>query len=244
MEQGSEMTPDTRALPPGQERIHGFPRFGVRLNHPPPAVPDNPVIEIGGAVAEPVTVALADLAAMPRRELTADLHCVAGWSATDLRWEGVAYQTFHRLVVEPALPAGASVTHAVFEGLDGYRSIVRLDDALDDDVLLADTLDGRPLDGDHGAPVRLVSPNQYGFISTKHLCRIEVHGTEPRLRYHPSPLVQAGLSAVRPHRRARVWREERHRYLPAWLVRPLYRHTLSTIRSLRARGSRSSRVAP
>ncbi|MGH9249523.1 MAG: molybdopterin-dependent oxidoreductase, partial [Acidimicrobiales bacterium] len=137
------MEPDARALPPGQERIHGFPRFGVRLGHPPPAVSENPVIEIGGVVAEPFVVPLAELAAMPRRELTADFHCVAGWSATDLRWEGVAYETFHRLVVEPAVPAGASVTHAVFEGLDGYRSIVLLDDALDNDVMLADQLNGR-----------------------------------------------------------------------------------------------------
>jgi DMSO/TMAO reductase YedYZ molybdopterin-dependent catalytic subunit len=237
----SEMKPDARALPPGQERIHGFPRFGVRLGRPPPAVSESPVIEIGGVVAEAFAVPLADLATMPRRELTADLHCVAGWSATDLRWEGVAYETFHRLVVEPAVPAGASVTHAVFEGLDGYRSIVLLDDALANDVLLAYRLDGQPLDGDHGAPVRLVSPSQYGYVSTKHLCRIEVHATEPRQRYHPSPLVQVGLNLVKPHRRARVWREERHRYLPAWLVRPLYRHAVSTIRFLRARGSRPSR---
>lgn len=235
------MKPDARALPPGQERVHGFPRFGVRLDRPPPAVSENPVIEIGGVVAEPFAVPLADLAAMPRRELTADFHCVAGWSATDLRWEGVAYETFHRLVVEPAVPAGASVTHAVFEGLDGYRSIVLLDDALDNDVILADQLNGRPLDGDHGAPVRLVSPSQYGYVSTKHLCRIEVHATEPRQRYHPSPLVQVGLNVVKPHRRARVWREERHRYLPAWLVRRLYRHAVSTIRFLRTRGARSSR---
>lgn len=220
------MTPDARALPPGQKRIHGFPRFGVRLDRPPPAVSENPVVEIGGAVAEPFAVPLADLAAMPRRELTADLHCVAGWSATDLRWEGVAYETFHRLVVEPALPAGTSVTHAVFEGLDGYRSIVLLDDALGNDVMLADRLDGQPLDGDHGAPVRLVSPSQYGYVSTKHLCRIEVHATEPRLRYHPSPIVHVGLNLVKPHRRARVWQEERHRYLPAWLVRPLYRRVM------------------
>lgn len=235
------MKPDARALPPGQERIHGFPRFGVRLGRPPPAVPENPVIEIGGVVVEPFAVPLADLAAMARRELTADFHCVAGWSATDLRWEGVAYETFHRLVVEPAVPAGASVTHAVFEGRDGYRSIVLLDDALDNDVILADQLNGRPLDGDHGAPVRLVSPSQYGYVSTKHLCRIEVHATEPTQRYHPSPLVQVGLNVVKPHRRAGVWREERHRYLPGWLVRPLYRHAVSTIRFLRARGSRSSR---
>ena len=63
----------------------------------------------------------------------------------------------------------------VFEGLDGHRSVATIEDALNDDVLIAENLDGRPLDSDHGAPVRLVSPSQYGYISTKHLSRIEVH---------------------------------------------------------------------
>jgi DMSO/TMAO reductase YedYZ molybdopterin-dependent catalytic subunit len=228
-------------LPRGQVRIDGFPRFGVQLDRPPPAVPADPAIEIGGIVAGSLTVPLADLRAMPRRELIADFHCVAGWSATGLRWEGIEYQTFHRLVIEPALPAYPAPTHAVFEGLDGYRSIVLLEDVLRDDVILADHLDGRPLDGAHGAPIRLVSPNQYGFVSTKHLRRIEIHATEPEQRYHPSPSIQATLQLVKPHRRANVWREERHRYLPAWLVRPIYRHAVSVIRSSRSRALRRSR---
>src|SRR5262245_23078874 len=85
-----EVVVDSRVhrLPPGQTRIDGFPRFGVQLDRPPPAVPDEPSIEIGGVVAEPFRVPLADLDALPRCELTANFHCVAGWSATDLRWEG------------------------------------------------------------------------------------------------------------------------------------------------------------
>jgi DMSO/TMAO reductase YedYZ molybdopterin-dependent catalytic subunit len=241
MEHRELMETDLRRLPPGQHRIDRFPRFGVRLERPPPGVPENPAIEIGGVVAEPIAVPLADLAALPRCEMTADFHCVAGWSATDLRWEGVAFETFHRLVIEPSLPAGTTVTHAVFEGLDGYRSIVLLEDALGDDVILAEYLNGRPLDSDHGAPIRLVSPSQYGFVSTKHLFRIELHTSEPKHRYHSSPLVHAGLQIVKPHRRARVWREERHRHLPAWLVRPVYRHATSAIRALRARTPHRSR---
>ncbi len=230
-----------RRLPPGQVRIDEFPRFGVQLDRPPPVVPADPSIEIGGIVAKPFVVPLADLRALPRRELIADFHCVAGWSATDLRWEGVAFRTFHRLVIEPALPASPAATHAVFEGLDGYRSIVLLEDVLRDDVILADHLDRRPLDGAHGAPIRLVSPSQYGFVSTKHLRRIEIHATEPKQRYHPTPSIQATLQMVKPHRRANVWREERHRYLPAWLVRPLYRHAVSAIRSFRGRERRHPR---
>jgi DMSO/TMAO reductase YedYZ molybdopterin-dependent catalytic subunit len=230
--------PET-TLPPGQRAIEGLPRFGTHLHAPPPAVPADPVIEIRGAVVEPTSVPLARLATLPRLELTADLHCVAGWSATGLRWEGVAFATLYREVIEPVLATGAPITHVVFAGLDRYRSIVQLQDALGDDVLIADHLDGRPLDGDHGAPVRLVSPSQYGFMSTKHLCRIELHAGEPAGRNHPSRKLQLWFELVKPHRRARVWKEERHRYLPAMLVRPLYHRLVPTIRSLSARGSRS-----
>jgi DMSO/TMAO reductase YedYZ molybdopterin-dependent catalytic subunit len=224
-------------LPPGQRRLDEFIRFGAHFHHPPPAVPADPVIEVTGAVKEPLVVRVADLGALPRVEQVADFHCVAGWSATGLRWEGVAFETFFRELVEPVVAPGATVTHLSFRGLDGYRSIVTVEDARQADVLIADRLDGRPLDGDHGAPVRLVSPSQYGFVSTKHLCGIELHTEAPPERYHPSPLIRFGLELVKPHSRARVWKEERHRYLPAWAVRPVYRLLIAPIRAASARGS-------
>jgi DMSO/TMAO reductase YedYZ molybdopterin-dependent catalytic subunit len=210
-------------LPPGQRGVQGFPRFGTDLAHPPPATPTGMTIEIAGELTRHVWLAPVELRDMPRREVVADLHCVAGWSAVGLRWEGVAFQDVYRLVIEPALAAGVRVRYVVFVGLDGYRSILALVDALADNVLLVDTLDGRALTADHGAPVRLVSPHQYGFISTKHLCRIELYRSEPTGFYHPTKRIQRVLRTARPHRRARVWLEERHRYLPSWLVRRVYR---------------------
>jgi DMSO/TMAO reductase YedYZ molybdopterin-dependent catalytic subunit len=170
----------SEALPRGQRRVEGFPRFGTELWRPAPPVPADPAITVRGAVTEAFDVRLATLASLPRHELTADFHCVAGWSATGLRWEGVPFQGFYRAVIEPALEQGVEITHVVFRGLDRYRSVLLIEDATADGVLLADRLDGRPLDGDHGAPVRLVSPAQYGYMSTKHLCRIEVHVGEPK----------------------------------------------------------------
>jgi DMSO/TMAO reductase YedYZ molybdopterin-dependent catalytic subunit len=211
---------DSTTLPPGQRRIGRFPRFGdPRAARPAPAVPLHPAIEIRGALRGEFDVPLATLATLPRRELTADFHCVSGWSATNLRWEGVSFETFYRSVIAPALVPDAVVTHLVFRGLDRYRSVVSIEDVLADDVLIADRLDGRPVDGDHGAPARLVSPAQYGYISTKHLCRIEVHTAEPKVVYGSAI---ANLF-FRPHPRARVWAEERHGYFPTWLVRPVYR---------------------
>jgi len=227
-------------LPPGQHAIEGFPRFGTHLHLPPPGVPSDPVIEISGAVAKPIVLAVADLATLPRRELTADFHCVAGWSATDLHWEGVAFRIFYREIIEPLLQPNASITHVVFGGLDGYRSTVSIEDALAQEVLIAEHLGGQPLDSDHGAPVRLVSPNQYGFVSVKHLCRIELHSAEPSEKYGaPSRFAEVTLrSLIKPHRRARVWQEERHRYLPGRLVRPAYRLLIAPIAFVSARGSR------
>src|ERR671919_386172 len=208
-EPGARPAGPSGKLPPGQRRVEGFPRFGTQLWRPAPPVPADPVITVRGAVTEAFDVPLATLATLPRQELTADFHCVAGWSATELRWEGVPFEAFYRAAIEPALEPGVEITHVVFRGLDRYRSVLLIEDAMADGVLVADRLDGLPLDGDHGAPVRLVSPSQYGFMSTKHLCRIEVHSAEPDGPQHP----------------ARV-------------VRPVYRRLIRTFRELSRRGSR------
>lgn len=209
------------ALPPGQRLIEGFPRFGARLWRPAPAVPSNPAIQVRGSVSKPFELPLSALAELPRRELSADFHCVAGWSTTDLRWEGVSFATVYRALIEPALMPETSVTHLVFRGLDGWRSVVSIEDALAEDVLIAEGLDGHPLDSDHGAPARLVSPKQYGYINTKHLCRIDLHTSEPK------GINKSVMRLLSPHPRARVWAEERHRYLPGWSLRRIYRASLA-----------------
>lgn len=180
------------------------------------------MITICGVVTEAFELPLTDLATLPRREVSADFHCVAGWSAENLRWEGVAFESVYRLVIEPALPPGTTATHLVLRGLDGWRSVVTLEDALADDVLLADRLNGEPLDGDHGAPIRFVSPKQYGYMNTKHLCRIEVRTAEPKGVIRSPILRLLGM-----HPRARVWEEERHRHVPAWALRHAYRATIA-----------------
>jgi DMSO/TMAO reductase YedYZ molybdopterin-dependent catalytic subunit len=231
--------PRAGSLPPGQRARRDFPRFGTHLHLPPPAIPAAPAIEIAGSVREPFTVALAKLAALPRTELIADFHCVGGWSTTGLRWEGIPFAAFYREIIEPTL-ATEQPTHLVLQGLDGYRVVEAVEDALADNVLLADHLDGQPLTGDHGAPIRFLSPSQYGYVSAKHLCRIEVWKQEPPENYgYVHPL---GWAVMRPpffwrHPRGRVWHEERNRHLPPRLLRVVYAPIRAPIRWLSARGS-------
>ena len=213
-------------LPPGQRETDGFPRFGGPSR--PPTVPADPTLEITGAVREPVSVPLSVLSTLPRTEQTSDFHCVAGWSAIGLRWAGVGFTSFYRSIIEPQLRPSTAVTHVVFCGLDGYRAIVFLEDALQNDVMLADRLDDEPLSLKHGAPLRLISPQQYGYLNAKHLRAIEVHTSAP-----PIPL---NLILFRQHPRARVWREERNGMLPTVAVRPIYRALIGPFMRRSARG--------
>lgn len=97
-------------------------------------------------------------------------------------------------------------------GLDRYAAVLPLTEALQEDALLADTLDGAPLSLKHGYPLRLVMPHLYGYKGVKHLCRLE-------LRVLPVRDSTAWLA----HSRGRVGIEERARIGPQLLWRWLYR---------------------
>ena len=228
-------------LPPGQRRIDFFPRFGRRVGQPPPPVPAHPTVVFGGALTAPIEIAVDELVGTDRLELRADFHCVAGWSVTGLVWEGVAFADVYQRYVAPAVVPGTIVTHVMVRGLDGEHFVAELEDLLAeledllaDDVLLADRLGGRPLDGAHGAPLRLVNPAQYGYANIKHVCRIDVLADAPAAG---SPALLDRL--LQSHPRARVWEEERHGTLPGWLIRPIYRLIKAVMLSAAARHSES-----
>lgn len=205
-------------LPPGQRRIDFFPRFGRRTDRPAPAVGDHPTVVFGGALTAPIKMTVEKLVGGDRRDVDADFHCVAGWSVTGLHWQGVAFADVYQRLIVPAVIPGTTVTHVMIRGLDDEHFVAELGDLLAEDVLLADRLDGQRLDGDHGAPLRLVSPTQYGYVNIKHVCRIDVLADAPPAA--SQPLLDRVLQS---HPRARVWEEERHGSLPGWLIRPIYR---------------------
>lgn len=224
-------TNDVARLPPGQQTLGHFPRFGRRPWRRAPRQ-EAPTVVFGGALDRRVEITVTDLMELPRREIVADFHCVTGWSVTGLRWAGVPFAVVHDRIIRPRLESGRPITHVDVWGSDGEHYVARLDDLLGEDVLLADRLDGAPLPGRHGAPLRLVSPAQYGYVNIKHVCRIDVHTGEPT--GGGTSLAHRLLAS---HPRARVWAAERHPWLPAWLVLPVYR----VLRGLILRGAGRSR---
>ena len=199
-------------LPPGQRRLELFPRFGDVPGRRP-ARTDGPLeLRITGDGIEPFTIERADLDRIEKVESVHDFHCVTTWTHRGARWSGWPFAEVWSTLIEPAIGGAGSRRFAVVRGGDRYRAVLTLEDLLDPDVLLATALDGADLGPDHGAPLRLVSPPQYGYKSVKHLIGFELLERQP-----PS-----GLGA-KEHLRARVALEERHSRVPGRLLRIPYR---------------------
>ena len=202
-------------LPPGQIASDAFPRFGLTpFAHRFPTRTRDVVVEVGGEVAEAITVS-DELRALPQVQQTSDFHCVTTWSHCALRWSGVRFADFYEQVVLPRARPRRDAMFVLLRCQDGYRTNLPLQDLLAADVLLADALNGEPLPIEHGAPLRLVAPAHYAYKSVKHLSRIEFWRDDRHWR-------PAGFRFM-DHPRARVVLEERGRGVPGWLLRHLYR---------------------
>jgi len=65
-------------------------------------------------------------------------------------------------------------THVLAHSDGGYTTNLPLAALYDDDVLVAHTYEGEPLEPDHGAPLRLLVPKRYFWKSAKFLRQLEV----------------------------------------------------------------------
>jgi len=117
---------------------------------------------ITGLVTKPLRLTYKEFLSLPSMELTTDFHCVTGWSKFDLRWKGVLFKT----IVSITKPSKeASFVEITAE--QGYTTNLPLSVAMDDDVIFAFGLGGKPLTLEHGFPLRLVVPKRYAYKSAK-----------------------------------------------------------------------------
>ncbi|UBV44736.1 molybdopterin-dependent oxidoreductase (plasmid) [Deinococcus taeanensis] len=191
------MTTDFPA--PGQVLLSGpMPRFGLprylgRQVHPAP----DSAIGVYGHVTCPAVRTSSLLAHLPRTAIIRDFHCVTTWTAPRVHWEGWRFaEVWAACLADLAQP---DVTHVMVSAHDGYQACVPLDELLRPDVLLADHMNGTPLTPAHGAPLRLIAPQLYGYKNIKHLRRLELL---------PAP-VTSRLGRLLAHPRGRVDLEER-----------------------------------
>ena len=90
---------------------------------------------------------------LPKTQVTLDLHCVTRWSKFDTLWEGVAVKTLvAQGIIQPKPTAKFVIQHCEY----GYTTNTPLDLLLSDNMLMATHYGGKPLDPEHGYPLRMV----------------------------------------------------------------------------------------
>jgi DMSO/TMAO reductase YedYZ molybdopterin-dependent catalytic subunit len=134
-------------------------------------------LAVAGEVERPQKFTLRELRALASLTQITRHDCVEGWSAIG-QWGGVPLGAFLRLV-RPTSKARYVVFRCFDRSPDGdlYYESLDLVQAAHPQTLLALDLNGKPLDPDHGAPVRLRVPTQLGYKSAKWVQRIELAAT-------------------------------------------------------------------
>jgi DMSO/TMAO reductase YedYZ molybdopterin-dependent catalytic subunit len=177
---------DPSPLGSGPENRHGMPRLPPKqgseddllpmdIGSEPDVPTDRWTLAIDGEVESPLTLRWGDLLALPQVELTADFHCVTGWSVLDLTWRGAPLDA----VLALARPTVAA-THLMAHGRDGYSTNLPLEEALKEDVVVAHTLSGAPLARAHGGPARIVTPQLWAWKGAKWVSRLELMAHDRR----------------------------------------------------------------
>jgi DMSO/TMAO reductase YedYZ molybdopterin-dependent catalytic subunit len=125
---------------------------------------------IGGLVDHPLSLDYEELRALPRAEQVSTFHCVTGWSVKNVHWAGVRF----RDLLAPASPQPGAAVLTFVSAEKPYVDTLTLPQAELPDVMLAYEMDGKPLRREHGAPVRVVIPDMYGYKGVKWVERIDL----------------------------------------------------------------------
>jgi len=149
-------------------------------------------LTIGGEVAKPLTLSLADLEKVPAHSVINTMECAGnGRSLHNPKVPGVQWgkgavgnAKFSGPSLKVLLEKAAvkdSGKHVMFRGLDEvpgkvppFIRSIPIEKAIDADTLIATHMNGAPLTGHHGFPARVLTPGWAGAASCKWLTEITV----------------------------------------------------------------------
>jgi DMSO/TMAO reductase YedYZ molybdopterin-dependent catalytic subunit len=133
-------------------------------------------LDVGGLVARPASLSLADLRALPSRTQITRHDCVEGWSAI-AKWKGARLAALLE-AVGPKTEARFVVFYCADpmaeDGTDLYYESIDLEDAFHPQTILAYEMNDAALPIANGAPIRLRVERQLGYKHAKYVMRIEL----------------------------------------------------------------------
>ena len=121
------------------------------------------------------THVMDDITALPKVEMTVEHKCVEGWSHI-VTWGGVRFSDFAALYADEI---NAANHVALTTPDDEYFVGLEVPSMMHPQTLLAYELQEEPLDQEHGAPLRLVTPLKYGIKMIKRIGNISFVQEQP-----------------------------------------------------------------
>jgi DMSO/TMAO reductase YedYZ molybdopterin-dependent catalytic subunit len=162
------------AVGPAEQLVPFVPQSGWRIYTVSGSMPrfDRATwrLQVGGLVENELALDYAQLRALPRATQVSDFHCVTGWTVANVHWTGVRITD----IFEKARPTPDANALQFVSAEDPYVDYLTMEQVLLHDVMLAYAMDGKPLAREHGAPLRLVIPDMYGYKNVKWLSRINL----------------------------------------------------------------------
>ena len=124
-------------------------------------------------------LSLADIQALPKVEQITELKCIEGWTRV-LRWGGARFRDFVARYAPDRVDFDEGNDYVGMETPDAkYYVGLEMASAMHPQTLLAYEMNGKPLTGQHGAPLRLVIPLKYGIKNLKRIGKISFAFTRP-----------------------------------------------------------------
>ncbi len=134
----------------------------------PPFDPQTWRLRVHGLVVNPLALSYTELLSMPSVDDSSPFECVDGWRVPENHWRGLSVGT---LVARARVLPNA---HFVSFYSGDFAMSLTLEEAQGPGVLLAHSLNGKPLTPEHGAPLRLVVPGKDCYYGVKWVERIEL----------------------------------------------------------------------
>jgi DMSO/TMAO reductase YedYZ molybdopterin-dependent catalytic subunit len=132
-------------------------------------------LQVGGRVANRLSLSLEELRARPARTQITRHDCVEGWSCIG-KWKGAPLGPL--LAEARPLPGARFVVFRCADSLDNnaerYYESCHLREAHHAQTILAYELNDAPLDVPHGAPLRVRLERKLGYKHAKYLMAIDV----------------------------------------------------------------------
>ena len=149
--------------------------FGLLAAGILPAQEGQPSVQVTGTVRQALTLSAEDLAKMPRASARSTNNGV------ETVYEGVR---LHEVLKKAGVPQGSELrgkalaSYVLAEAQDGYQVVFSLGELdpsfIDNEILLADTANGKPLFGAQGRFRLVVPKDKAGSRSVRMLTRLEV----------------------------------------------------------------------